>query len=227
MSAPDDIPSWLASLPAEWTRDCPEAIFYEAREAYRSPGRHYHTWEHAADCVEKLREMPCDSPRAAFLALVFHDAIYVAGRKDNEEQSAVLALDVITEHAPTLPAAELAEIQQAILATKSHQPPYEASGTLQAVLDIDMSILAAAPAAYDTYTRAIEREWCPSVVTPRQFAEGRMAFLKQLVRRDRIYCSDEGRRRWQEAAFGNISRELTRLRDRRRPLARLLGWLRR
>ena len=226
MAAHDDIPAWLASLPPEWTQGCPEPVFYEAREAYRSPGRHYHTWDHVADCVEKLRDVPCESPRAAFLALVFHDAVYVAGRTDNEEQSAVLALDVITEHAPSVPQGELDLIAQAIRATQSHRAPYEAPPAVRMVLDIDMSILGAAPAAYDAYRRAIEREWCPSVVTPLQFAAGRMVFLKQLVRRESIYATDYGRMRWQEAALGNISRELTRLRERRGPLARLLGWVR-
>src|SRR5687768_4982614 len=90
MTAPDDILAWLASLPTEWTSGCPEPIFLEAREAHRSPGRHYHTWDHVLDCVGKLRTMPCKAPRVALLALVFHDAVYVAGRKDNEAQSANL-----------------------------------------------------------------------------------------------------------------------------------------
>ena len=80
----DDIAGWTQSLPFDWIEGCPEQVFYEAREAYRSPGRHYHTWAHVEDCVEKLRAMPVDEPRRVFLALVFHDAVYVPGRKDNE-----------------------------------------------------------------------------------------------------------------------------------------------
>jgi predicted metal-dependent HD superfamily phosphohydrolase len=73
----EDITGWIQSLPFEWVQGCPESVFHEAREAYRSPGRHYHTWGHVEDCVEKLRTMPVESPRTVFLALVFHDAVYV------------------------------------------------------------------------------------------------------------------------------------------------------
>ena len=222
----DDVRGWLASLPFEWTEACPEAIFFESREAYRSPGRHYHTWDHVLDCVEKLRSMPCEAPRAAFLALVFHDAVYVAGRKDNEEQSAILAADVIAEHA-NLPEAELAAIQELILATRDHHAPKGSSPDLRTVLDIDMSILGAPPEAYEAYAEAVKREWCPAVVTPAQFAAGRMAFLKTLLAGDSIYATAEGRARWQRPALENIARELARLRASRGPWARLGGWLRR
>ena len=82
---------WISTLPPNWVAGCGEALFTAARESYAGPGRHYHTWTHVLDCVAKLRDFTCDSPRAVFLALVFHDAVYVAGRQDNEERSTELA----------------------------------------------------------------------------------------------------------------------------------------
>jgi predicted metal-dependent HD superfamily phosphohydrolase len=225
MTDPDDILAWLAALPFEWTAGCPEPIFLEAREAHRSPGRHYHTWDHVLDCVGKLRTMPCKAPRVALLALVFHDAVYVAGRKDNEAQSANLARDIIAEHA-SIDEAELAEIEGIILATQSHRPPAEASATLRTVLDIDMSILGAAPDRYDLYAEQVRREYVPTAATPVQFAIGRAAFLSRLLAEGPIYNTFEGRAQWEKPARANIAREITRLNASGGLWARLAGWLR-
>ena len=220
----DDIPTWLASLPPGWIEGCPEAIFFEAREAHRSPGRHYHTWDHVLDCVEKLRMLPCEAPRTALLALAFHDAVYVAGRKDNEAQSAALAADVVCEHA-RLPQAEVDEIQRIVLATQSHVPAPDASATLRIVLDIDMSILGAAPERYEAYAEGVKREYCPAVVSLAQFAAGRVTFLSRLLGAGPIYSTAAARALWEAPARDNIAREITRLKASSGPWARWLGWL--
>ena len=203
----DDVPAWIATLPAEWTAGCHETVFVRAHEAYASPGRHYHTWRHVLDCVEKLRSMPCDEPRAVFLALVFHDAVYAAGHADNEAKSAELASQVLREHA-TLAVGEVERIEAMILATKTHLPPPEASRDLLVALDIDMSILGAAPDLYDAYVEGVRQEYTPAVVTAEQFAEGRSGFLARLLELPSIFSTVEGRGRWEGAARANIAREL-------------------
>ena len=225
MTAPDDILDWLAALPSAWRAGCPESIFLEAREAYRSPGRHYHTWDHVLECVANRHKLPCEAPRAALLALVFHDAVYVAGRKDNEAQSATLARDVISEHA-SLDEAELEAIERIILATQSHRPPAEASATLRTVLDIDMSILGAEPSRYDEYAEEVRREYVPAAATQGQFAFGRAQFLSRLLAEGPIYSTAEGRALWEGPARANIAREIARLNASGGLWARLAGWLR-
>src|SRR5258706_16295203 len=91
--------AWIASLPRDWIAGVDVRALERAHSAYQSPGRHYHTWEHVLACVEHLRSMSCESPRTVFLALLFHDAVYVAGASDNEEQSARLAREVLSESA--------------------------------------------------------------------------------------------------------------------------------
>jgi predicted metal-dependent HD superfamily phosphohydrolase len=98
----DDIAGWVSSLPGRWTEGCAPEVFAGAREAYASAGRFHHTWGHVLDCVEKLSSFP-DSGRAVFLALLFHDAVYVPGRKDNEARSAALASDVLRRYASLEP----------------------------------------------------------------------------------------------------------------------------
>lgn len=189
---------------------CPEAIFVAAREAYASPGRFYHTWDHVLACVEAQRTMPTDAPRTVFLALVFHDAIYFAGKEDNESRSADLAERILRERSALTPA-EIADVHRIILATRSHVPEPGASRDLRVALDIDMSILGAPPDRYDAYAGAVRREYCPGVVTEAQFVAGRAAFLTKLLESRAIFSTEEGAARWEERARDNISRELAGL----------------
>ena len=206
----DDLSAWIASLPPDWTAGCRETVFVRAHEAYASPGRHYHTWRHVLDCVEKLGSMPCDEPRAVFLALVFHDAVYAAGHEDNEAKSAELASQVLREHAE-LAQGEVERIEAMILATKTHAPPPEASRDLCVALDIDMSILGAPPERYEAYVEGVRLEYMPAVVTAEQFAEGRAGFLARLLELPAIFSTPEARGRWEGAARANIARELEML----------------
>ena len=82
---------WLEALPPEWTRGLGPEVFTIGRCSYETPGRQYHTWEHVLECFAHLRAFECAAPRKVFLAILFHDAVYAAGRPDNEAESAALA----------------------------------------------------------------------------------------------------------------------------------------
>src|SRR6476646_7249645 len=110
---------WLATLPDDWTRGVDYSVIERAYAAYQSPVRHYHNWDHVVACMEQLRTVPCERPRVVVLALLFHDAIYVTGRSDNEARSAELAREVLGASA-SLTTGELTEIERVILATKDH-----------------------------------------------------------------------------------------------------------
>lgn len=220
----EDLAGWIRSLPFEWVQGCPEPVFYEAREAYRSPGRHYHTWGHVEDCGEKLRMMPVESPRTVFLALVFHDAVYVPGRKDNEALSADLADDVLREHT-TIAEAERAQVRAIILATRNHVPEQGASHDLRTALDIDMSILGADREAYDAYVAGVKREYVPAAATDEQFRAGRAAFLSKLLTSTAMFTTEEGKVRWQARARANVALELARLTEHETIGQRMRRWL--
>jgi len=198
-------------FPAAWTQGCDAPVIEEARRAYGSPGRHYHTWEHVLDCAARLRDFPCGHPRTVFLALLFHDAIYVAGDTQNERRSADLAREVLGAHS-RVPAEEIADIERFILATCTHVVPEEERSTdLRAVIDIDMSILGADEERYRRYAARVMREWCPSVVNEDGFRKGRAAFLRGVLASPKIYSTREGERRWESPARSNMTRELDEL----------------
>lgn len=212
MANSDPLAAWLASIPVRWAAGCDERVFAAARESYDSPGRHYHTWHHVLDCVEQLRTFTCRRPRAVFLALVFHDAVYVPGRSDNEAKSAAFALATLSAFA-AVPEAECASIERMILATRDHHANH---GTLSddeaTMLDIDLSILAAVPTRYADYAREIHDEYCPAVVSEAEYRVGRKAFLDRLAATPHIFLTVAGRRRWEAAARENIGREVAALR---------------
>ncbi len=204
---------------------CSPTVFATAKGAYATPGRHYHTWEHVLGCVEELRTFPGAS-RSAFLALVFHDAVFIPGSPDNERLSAALARSLLAQNA-RLTAGEVAAIDRMILATANDAARPDLPDEELAMLDIDLSTLAAPEDAYERYADQIRREFCPRAVTEAEFREGRARFLHAMLARARIYVTPEGRRRWEDRARANMVRELAGLEAERgrfrRWIARLTG----
>lgn len=212
--ADQDLARWLATLPDDWTRGVDRSVIERAYAAYQSPTRHYHSWDHVVACTEQLRTIPCERPRLVFLALLFHDAVYIAGRGDNEAQSARLAREVLGTN-PSLTTAELASIEQLILATKDHHARMGAAGVDEgALVDIDLSILGAPRDEYMRYARQIRDEWVPSIASDAQFRVGRVAFLRRMLAAPHVYLTANGQRRWEDAARANMTWELDALRAR-------------
>lgn len=203
-----DLSEWVASLPSHWIKGCSAPLFDEAHALYRSAGRFYHTWDHVVACVETLRGFRCESPRETFLALVFHDGIYIPGDAGNERRSADVAAGLLRRYT-SLASADIALVERMIVATRDHAAASEHD--VRVVLDIDMSILAAPRDRYEAYAEAIASEYAP--VMPRaQFLEGRKSFLRRLLAPAPIYQTPEGLARWEQPARQNVAQELERLR---------------
>ena len=201
------LPQWIASLPIDWTRGCDTNSLERARGAYDSPGRHYHTWRHVERCVELLGTFSCENPRAVFLALVFHDAIYVPGRQDNEAQSAALARAELAISA-SIPAPELDEIARMILATSDHHAYASRTPDEATMLDIDLSILGASRDEYRDYARAIFDEYVPAVASEARFRIGRLEFLYKTAAMEHIFLTAHAQDRWDETARANLAWEI-------------------
>jgi len=203
--------AWIAGLPRDWIAGVDLSVLERAHSAYQSPGRRYHTWDHVLACVEHLRSTSCENPHAVFLALVFHDAVYVAGSSDNEEASARLAHDVLSVSA-SFDSAELAGIERMILSTKHHRVSAGAANADEAtLLDIDMSILAAPREEYARYARAIHDEWVPVPASDAAFRIGRLEFLRGTLSAPNIYLTSAAQQRWEHDARANMAWEIGEL----------------
>ncbi len=190
----------------------PPSLWDAVRAAHATAGRAYHTLAHVREVLhwfnEVTREVGWRSPREVFLAILFHDAVYVAGAQDNEARSAALARESIARWLPD-DGVDVARVEQLILLTAQH-------GSLRAdgideeaalFLDCDMAILGAVAARFDEYERAIAIEYAAS--PPEIFEEGRRRFLERLLASERIFLSPYFHARLESCARRNISRVLS------------------
>lgn len=224
MSNADELSSWLASLPPDWTAGCDASVFKRAREAYDTPLRAYHNWQHVEACVAQISSFVCDHPRRVFLALVFHDGIYVAGRTDNEANSAELARASLES---CVSSTELDAIDRMIRATSDHRAHAAADRDLAVMLDIDLSILGASREAYARYAHAIHEEFVPSAATDVQFRIGRLEFLERTLASPSLFITPEASRRWDVPARANMAWEIDGLKGEQGFVERSVSALRR
>ena len=141
--------------------------------------------------------------------MLYHDAIYEAGRADNESRSAELAIEHIARWLPDsgIEAARVAELIH-LTARHGRLAPADVDRDAALFLDCDMAILGAEPAAFDAYDRGIAAEYrghVPAWV----FKLNRRRFLKGLLGRERIYLSDFFHARLDAQARINLRRAVT------------------
>lgn len=189
-----------------------EPVKQELSALYRAEDRHYHNLAH----IEAMLALAADyrallsDPEAVEAAIWFHDAIYDSKAKDNEARSASLARNKL---AGRTDAGRLDRIGAMILATATHQLPRfdddAATRDASLFLDMDLSILGAAPDAFDAYERAVRREY--GWVEEPMWRAGRGAVLKDFLARPRIFHTEEFRQRFEPQARLNMARSLETL----------------
>src|SRR5713101_5129525 len=203
-----DLPDWLRGVNPAYVEGCDQEVFRIARRSYDSPWRFYHAWSHISACLARFAEQKFDNPRTVLLALLFHDAVYVPGDKDNETRSAELA-ERMLRYRSSVPESERRSVSRMILLTADHHSaahrltPDEAK-----LIDIDLSILGQPWPVYQEYLQGVRREFCPSVTSDFEFRIGRRAFLEGVLRQRRIFMTDEMAKRLETRARFNINREI-------------------
>ncbi|TPJ42528.1 hypothetical protein FJ434_02035 [Mesorhizobium sp. B2-5-13] len=189
-----------------------DALKTEISALYAAGERHYHNLAHIEAMLALARDYRGElgDPEAVEAAIWFHDAIYDSRARDNEAQSAALAEKKL---AGRIDAGRMGRISAMILATATHQLPLfdDAAAIRDAslFLDMDLSILGAAPEAFDAYERAVRREY--GWVEESIWRAGRGAVLKTFLARPHIFHTQEFRQRFEPQARQNIARSLEAL----------------
>ena len=209
--------------PADFYHEClyglkPEAPSHWAALAAAYEGRAYHNLNHLREMLSHyaalpstIRPFPPDQTEryaALFgLALIYHDVIYVAGRRDNEARSA----DLLAQHLSPLGVSkeEIHWCKQLIMATKTHQPSVNDLGAEALLIDLDLAVLARPEAGYTAYTRGVRKEFglFPNFL----YKPGRRKALQHFLDQPVIYCSSYFRNKWETTARDNLTRELHEL----------------
>jgi predicted metal-dependent HD superfamily phosphohydrolase len=200
------MPEWDAQLPAE--------LAEELRARHAEPQRAYHSWQHIEELLTLYTEIEpaLDDPGAVLFALLFHDAVHDPRSNDNERSSAEL---LAQRAAGLLPPDSLARAERMVLATVGHCLPAGLTeperNDAAHFLDMDLSILGAAPERFAEYEAQIRREYAH--IPEDTYRTGRAAMLQRFARRDPLYFSDWGRGRFEAQARINLARLVEQLRD--------------
>ncbi len=180
-------------------------VFTQVAAQYGENGRFYHNLHHIEAVLDHIQPFlsGVQNKMALQLAAWFHDVVYDAKRHDNEKKSAEYARNVFVKLG--FAEADVQEVERLILLTEGHETAVsDVDG--QILLDADLAILAAEPAAYDGYAQAIRQEYAhvPDAV----YQVGRTQVLTRLQERPFLYYLPE-HQSWEAKARENMQRELT------------------
>jgi predicted metal-dependent HD superfamily phosphohydrolase len=184
-------------------------VFDRLVAAHSEPHRFYHTLEHVHEVLKvagKLAEAAAD-PSAVHLAIWFHDAVYDSRATDNEERSAVLAVDLLGPLG--VPEDTLRHVA-ALIRTTTHTAVGEVDSDTAVLLDADLAILSAEDRRYARYAADVRREY--AWVEDAAYRAGRIKVLQGFLDRPRIYRTERMRAVAEEAARKNLRAEIEQLR---------------
>lgn len=179
-------------------------LWLEIFTKYSEPKRHYHTITHLERLITDLKEVKAEIKdwETTLFAAFYHDVIYKASSSSNEEDSAKLAKQRLTEI--DYPAERITKCMIMIMATKSHNVSTDNDTNL--FTDADLAILGQSPEDYYEYSENIRKEYTtyPDFI----YNSGRKKVLQQLLQMDRIYKTEHFYNRYEKQARINGNNEL-------------------
>lgn len=188
----------------------PVAQWTELEACYASPPRAYHHFGHVRALLQHCQWVADGPgwarPREVYLAVLYHDAVYESGRKDNEARSAALAVEAISRWLPD-EGIDAGRVSELILLTAQHGAlqPADVDADAALFLDCDMAILGAPAEVFDAYDRGVAEEYA-GTVPGFLYRAGRRRFLRGVLRQPRIFLSDTFHQRFDAPARQNLQR---------------------
>ncbi len=177
---------------------------------HREPHRRYHTAAHVlAVCrhVDDLaRHHPVPDHDAVLAAGLFHDAVYDPASSAYEEASAALAERVLADvgWSPS----RAAEVARLVLLTAGHRADAGDDGGA-VLLDADLAVLGASPAAYAAYVAGVRAEYAH--VDDDAWRRGRGEVLRRFLAQPSIFTTPTMRAAREQRARANLTAELATL----------------
>ena len=195
------VESWQRLWTELGASEVPRGLFNQLVAAYSERHRHYHTLQHLRECLGHFEAASSLARRPAEveIALWFHDAAYDPKARDNEERSADWAARSLL--AADCDAAVAERVRALVLATDGHAASDDPD--TQLLLDVDLSILGAAPARFAEYERQVRAEYAH--VPEAEFRTRRAQVLGSFLKRPRIYLTDAFHDALEQRARQNIA----------------------
>ncbi len=179
-----------------------------AMEFYTKNNLEYHNSNHIQDMLDIAEKYDCKLTLGQFLAILYHDCIYIPGAKDNEEQSVKSMYQQINIVSMSFyKRNEIAIAKQIILDTKNHIQSIEES---KLVIDLDLVSLGYEPKIFSECRDAIYNEYRKAYINKSDkefdilFHEGTISFGEEMLKRDSIYCTELFRNVYEKKATINL-----------------------
>jgi predicted metal-dependent HD superfamily phosphohydrolase len=182
-------------------------LWTEIETKYSQKSRYYHNLEHLESMFSELESVKnkIQNFTEVSFSVFYHDIIYDATSKLNEEKSAEFSeirlkkLNVNSE--------SIEKISQQILATKSHLK--SDVNDINYLLDADLVILGKDLETYIDYTEKIRKEY--AIYPDLLYKPGRRKVLKHFLELENIFKTEDFREKYEVRARENILFEIERL----------------
>ncbi|WP_143883347.1 HD domain-containing protein [Chryseobacterium binzhouense] len=184
-----------------------EKLWTEVSKNYAEKSRHYHNLLHIKKLFEEIGHVKQHIKKFEIISfsIFYHDVIYNATSKSNEEKSADYAAKRLTD--VDLNTNDIEVICSQILATKSHQKSNDTDTNY--LLDADLSILGKNSEIYSQYIQQIRKEY--SIYPDFVYKPGRKKVLQHFLDLENIYKTEFFREKYEATARKNMMDELKNL----------------
>lgn len=179
-------------------------LWSEIEKKYCEKGRHYHNLEHLENMFSELDAVKDEIENYPVLlfSVFYHDVIYDAASKSNEEKSAEFASVRLKRlHVDDY---FIQKVSEQILATKSHH--LSENSDTNYLLDADLSILGKDSEVYIDYTKKIRKEY--AIYPDLLYKPGRKKVLKHFLEQKDIFKTSIFKEKYEDIARKNIQIEI-------------------
>jgi predicted metal-dependent HD superfamily phosphohydrolase len=182
-----------------------QKLWAEIEKNYTGKKRHYHNLNHLENLFEEVNDIKhaINNWNAVVLAIFYHDAVYKAYRKDNEEQSEALAEKHLNQVSCNKELIE--QVTKLILATKSHQ--VSGDDDVNLFTDADLSILGKDWQTYQAYCSDVRKEY--TIYPDFLYKPGRKKVQQHFLAMERIFKTEHFYSKYEIAARSNMEREIS------------------
>ncbi|OCK51748.1 hypothetical protein BA768_03290 [Chryseobacterium sp. CBo1] len=179
----------------------------EIEKKYSAESRHYHNLRHLENMFEEAESVKAQIKNFnnVSFSIFYHDIIYDASSKSNEEKSAEFSKKRLEDL--NIAKEDIQKVYAQILATKSHQKSDDQDTNF--LLDADLSILGKDNKAYLEYTKQIRKEY--SIYPNFLYKPGRKKVLEHFLELESIFKTDFFKAKYEVQARKNIEVELRNL----------------
>ncbi|MBO6184247.1 MAG: hypothetical protein J6O88_06060 [Chryseobacterium sp.] len=184
-----------------------EKFWNEIEKNYSGKSRHYHNLQHLENMFEEIDVVrnQIENFNNISFSIFYHDLIYDATSKLNEEKSADIAEERL--RILGLNDEDIQKIHQQILATKFHK--HSVDEDVNFLLDVDLSVLGKNSQVYLEYTKQIRKEY--SIYPDFLYKPGRKKVLQHFLDLESIFKTDYFKNKYENQARENMKVELENL----------------